>query len=40
MRKLKKYVPDYMIPRKIKFVESLPRTNNGKVDRKSLGELL
>ena len=38
--KLKKYVPDYMIPRKIKFVESLPRTNNGKVDRKSLGELL
>lgn len=38
--KLKKYVPDYMIPRKIKFVSSLPRTNNGKIDRKSLGELL
>lgn len=34
-----KFVPDYMIPRKIIFVESIPMTNNGKVDRKKLQEI-
>lgn len=37
---MKKFVPDYMIPKKIKFIDSLPMTNNGKVDRKSLKELI
>ena len=37
---LKEYLPDYMIPKKIKFLEQLPMTNNGKVDRKMLGGLV
>ncbi len=36
---LKEYLPDYMIPRKIKFLETLPMTNNGKVDRRALEEM-
>ncbi|WP_411679261.1 D-alanine--poly(phosphoribitol) ligase subunit DltA [Clostridium thailandense] len=35
---LKKFIPDYMIPRKITIVESLPMTINGKVNRKALME--
>lgn len=38
-QQLKEYLPDYMIPKKIKFLEQLPVTNNGKVDRKILGGL-
>lgn len=37
---LKEYVPDYMIPKKFIFIEQLPMTNNGKVDRKTLESLL
>lgn len=33
------FVPDYMIPRKIQFVETLPVTANGKVDRKRIQEI-
>lgn len=36
---LKKYLPSYMIPKKIKFIESIPTTNNCKIDRKALGKL-
>lgn len=39
-KKLKQFVPDYMVPKKIVFMDSLARTNNGKIDRKRLGELL
>lgn len=35
---LGKYVPDYMIPRKIKIVSFIPMTSNGKVDRKKIAE--
>lgn len=37
---LKSFLPEYMIPKKIIFMNKLPRTNNGKIDRKALGELL
>ena len=36
---LKKFLPDYMIPKKIIFMDSLPLTNNGKIDRKALQEI-
>lgn len=37
---LKKELPEYMIPKKIRFLSDIPRTNNGKIDRKAVGELL
>ena len=37
--KLKKYLPEYMIPRTIKSIDKLPINENGKVDRKALSEL-
>lgn len=37
---LKKNLPDYMIPKKIRFIDDVPRTANGKVDRKTLGGML
>ena len=33
---LKMHLPDYMVPVSFDFVEALPRTPNGKVDRKAL----
>ena len=36
----KKYLPEYMIPKKIIFKETLPVTNNGKTDRKALAAML
>ena len=38
--KLSELLPHYMIPKKIIFTDSLPLTNNGKIDRKRLVELL
>ncbi|KPU42799.1 D-alanine--poly(phosphoribitol) ligase subunit 1 [Oxobacter pfennigii] len=35
---LKKFIPEYMIPRKIVIRESLPMTANGKINRKALME--
>jgi acyl-coenzyme A synthetase/AMP-(fatty) acid ligase len=29
-------LPAYMVPEKIEFRESLPRTDNGKIDRRRL----
>ena len=37
--KLKASLPDYMIPRTIKFLDSLPVSSNGKTDRKALENL-
>lgn len=36
---LAKLVPQYMIPKKIDFIDEIPMTNNGKADRRKLGEL-
>ncbi len=38
-KKLKEFLPDYMIPKKFIFVEEFPLTGNGKIDRKLLGRL-
>ena len=37
---LKQTLPEYMIPKKIKFLSNIPRTNNGKIDRKAMGGIL
>ena len=37
--KLKKRLPDYMIPKTIRFLDRLPVNQNGKTDRKALYEL-
>ena len=36
--KLKQLVPEYMIPKKIIFLEEMPLNNNGKIDKKKLKE--
>ena len=33
---LKKYLPSYMIPKRIRFFDELPTNNNGKIDRKDM----
>lgn len=35
-KKLKEFLPEYMIPKKIRFLDSIPMTANGKADRKML----
>lgn len=35
-RALRERLPEYMVPSRIRFVTSLPRTPNGKVDRKAV----
>lgn len=36
---LRGLLPEYMIPKKIKFIDRLPMTSNGKVNRKALEEV-
>lgn len=36
---LAQYLPNYMIPKKIIFLDQFPMTNNGKADRKALEEM-
>ncbi len=37
--RLKKELPDYMIPKKIEIADEMPLTNNGKLDRKRINEV-
>lgn len=37
---MKKRVPEYMIPRQVRFIDSLPLSSNGKFDRNALVEIL
>lgn len=37
-QQLKQYLPEYMIPRRLRFLEKMPMTANGKVDRRALAE--
>lgn len=39
-KQLKKLVPEYMVPKKIVFLEEMPLNNNGKIDKKKLKELV
>lgn len=39
-QELKNYLPDYMIPKKLVFLDQIPMTANGKADRKALGGIL
>ena len=37
---LKSFLPSYMVPKRVKFIDKMPLTNNGKADRKKLEELV
>lgn len=38
-KKLSEKLPEYMVPKSIKILETIPLNKNGKTDRKALGEL-
>ena len=39
-QELGKVLPSYMVPQNYEFIDSIPMTNNGKIDRKKLSEII
>ena len=39
-QELSKVLPSYMVPQNYEFIDTIPMTNNGKVDRKKLAEII
>lgn len=39
-QELMKALPNYMVPQNYEFIDAIPMTNNGKVDRKKLSEMI
>ena len=39
-KELAQHVPEYMIPKKVVFLDEMPLNNNGKIDKKQLKELV
>lgn len=39
-KELGEYVPEYMVPRNIVFINNMPMNTNGKIDRKRLKEMI
>ena len=39
-RRLREFVPDYMVPKIIHFVPEIPLTANGKADRRAARALM
>ena len=39
-KKLAEKLPEYMVPKRILFLDSMPLNNNGKVDRKALEKMI
>lgn len=37
---LEKVMPSYMVPQNYEFIDTIPMTNNGKIDRKKLAEII
>ena len=37
---MRKTLPQFMIPAKLRFIESMPFNNNGKIDRKALSQMI
>jgi len=40
VKEIRNKIPSYMLPKQVKMIRKIPRTENGKIDRKKLKEML